>query len=149
MKYKGNFANSNCCTVFQTSKHNRDIKSEPIKLDTKKNEGRYLIATRNQQRSIQTTQPFQAPFYHEAHFTNPCTLQSKIYDNVSIINLSSDLYGCNFRIIYSKHINYLQLSTFANIVHTTQNSQNKWNKILSLEMTICGLNMMVKSGLEN
>ena len=34
------------------------------------------------------------------------------------------------------------------LVHTTQNSQNKWTKILSLEMTIFGLNMIVQSGLE-
>ena len=57
MKYKGNFANSNCCTVFQTSKHNRDIKSEPIKLDTKKNEGRYLIATYQEPVALHTNHP--------------------------------------------------------------------------------------------
>ena len=32
--------------------------------------------------------------------------------------------------------------------HTTQNSQNKWTKILTLEITIFSLKMMVKSGLE-
>ena len=37
---------------------------------------------------------------------------------------------------------------YKQIPHTTQNSHNKWTKILSLEMTIFGLNMMVKSGLE-
>jgi hypothetical protein len=31
--------------------------------------------------------------------------------------------------------------------HTTYNSQNKWTKILSLEMTIFVLKVMVKSGL--
>ena len=31
--------------------------------------------------------------------------------------------------------------------HTTQNGQNKWTKILTLETTIFGLKMMVKNGL--
>ena len=40
--------------------------------------------------------------------------------------------------------------TFKNkdILHTTQNGQNKWTKILTLETTIFGLKMMAKSGLE-
>ena len=33
-------------------------------------------------------------------------------------------------------------------IHTTQNGQNNWTKILTLEITIFGLKMMVKSGLE-
>ena len=36
-----------------------------------------------------------------------------------------------------------------NVIHTTQNSQNKWTKILSHETPIFGLKMMVKSGLKN
>ena len=38
-------------------------------------------------------------------------------------------------------------SVAINCVHTTQNDQNKWTKILTLEMTMFGLKMMVKSGL--
>ena len=35
-----------------------------------------------------------------------------------------------------------------NTVHTSQNSFNKWSKILSLEVTIFDLKMIVKSGLD-
>ena len=34
------------------------------------------------------------------------------------------------------------------LIHTTQNGQNKWTKTLTLEITIFGLKMIVKSGLE-
>ena len=47
-----------------------------------------------------------------------------------------------------KYYYYVFVINDSVISHTTQNSQNKWTKILSLEMTIFGLNMMVKSGLE-
>ena len=40
------------------------------------------------------------------------------------------------------------LLNWFNLLHTTYNSQNKWTKILGLEMTIFGLKVMVKSGLE-
>ena len=40
------------------------------------------------------------------------------------------------------------LCTSFHFLHITQNSQNKQTKILTLETTIFGLKMMVKSGLE-
>ena len=42
----------------------------------------------------------------------------------------------------------MDLADVAIAVHTAQNGQNKWTKILTLEITIFGLKMMVKSGLE-
>ena len=42
----------------------------------------------------------------------------------------------------------MDLADVAIAVHTAQNGQNKWTKILTLEITIFGLKMMVKSGIE-
>ena len=42
-----------------------------------------------------------------------------------------------------------QVGTHLDTCHTTQNGQNtKWTKILTLEKTIFGLKLMVKSGLD-
>ena len=49
-------------------------------------------------------------------------------------------------IIYSAE--YQQAANLQVACHTTQNGQNKWTKILAIEITISGLKMMVKSGLE-
>ena len=67
----------NFCTVFKLQKHNRDIKSEPIKLDTKKNEGRYLIATYQEPVALHTNHPtVSSTPLSWGSFHKPCTPQS-------------------------------------------------------------------------
>ena len=52
------------------------------------------------------------------------------------MNFTNKFFFPNFQICVS------------NAAHTTYNSIYKWTKLLTLEMTIFGLKMMVRSGLE-
>ena len=63
------------------------------------------------------------------------------------LNHSNNFYiGTIFETKY--HLSTLSINLFYNLLHTTQNSQNKWTKILGLETKIFDLKMMEKNGLE-
>ena len=59
------------------------------------------------------------------------------------------IFGPNYDFIFNSASTYCaQKCISQDCSHTTQNSYNKWTKILTLETTIFGLKMIVRSGLE-